>query len=160
MTGEAPRNYHLLAASIVIAAVVIGAGIFASYFGTATTVTLTATITTTATTTTSAVGTRFYEITFRQSDSCSAFFAPWSVTLGKETLAEPSNATLPTANDTIRFEQNQSVSTITFSVTNGVYEYKIQPSDFFFPPSGNVTVDDADVSLAVNAVADVCYGPA
>jgi len=49
------------------------------------------------TTTTSAGATRLYDVTFQQSGDCSppVYVAPWSVTLGNETSAEPSNATLP-----------------------------------------------------------------
>lgn len=48
------------------------------------------------------VETRLFEVTFHQCGACSplAFVAPWSVTLGSETVAEPSTATLPIQNGT------------------------------------------------------------
>ena len=112
------------------------------------------------TSTTSAPGgTRLYQVTFRQSGSCSppAYLAPWSVTLGNETIAEPSTATLPIQNGTYIAEPRyQNVSTIAFSVPDGVYQYRLAPFGAFSPDSGSVTVDGADVSMTVNGPILVC----
>src|SRR5208282_2925219 len=52
---------------------------------------------TTSTSTAAGTGTQLYDVTFQQLGDCSPAFyvAPWSVTLGSETIAQPSNATLP-----------------------------------------------------------------
>jgi hypothetical protein len=102
---------------------------------------------------TSSGGTQLYEVTFRQSGTCSppAYVAPWSVTLGNETVAEPSNATLPIQNGTfVTGPQYQNLSTIAFSVPDGVYQYRFAPYGAFGPNSGSVTVDGADVLIVAD----------
>jgi hypothetical protein len=109
--------------------------------------------------TTSAGGTRLYQVTFRQSGSCSplAYVAPWSVTLGNETIGEPSTATLPIQNGTYIAEPRyQNVSTITFSVPDGGYQYRLAPYGAFSPNAGNVTVEGADISVTVDGPILVC----
>lgn len=104
-------------------------------------------------TTSAAGGTQLYEVTFHQSGACSplAYVAPWSVTLGNETIAEPSAASLPIQNGTyFAGPQYQNLSTIAFSVPDGVYQYKLAPYGAFGPNSGGVTVDGADVSIPAN----------
>jgi hypothetical protein len=104
-------------------------------------------------TTFSAVETKLYDVTFHQSGACSplAYVAPWSVTLGNETIAEPSNATLPIQNGTFfAGPQYQNFSTIAFSVPDGVYQYRLAPYGAFGPNSGSVTVSGADVSIIAN----------
>ena len=96
---------------------------------------------------------RFYEVSFHQSGACSpsAYVAPWSVTLGNQTIAEPSGATLPIPNGTFSAgPANQNLSTIVFSVPNGVYGYRISPYGAFSPTSGTITVDGSDVSVEAN----------
>ena len=103
--------------------------------------------------TSSAGGTRLYDVTFHQSGACSplAYVAPWSVTLGNETIAEPSTATLPIQNGTFfAGPQYQNLSTIAFSVPDGVYQYRLAPYGAFGPNSGSVTVAGADVSIIAN----------
>lgn len=106
-----------------------------------------------STVTASASAVQLYDVTFRQSGACSplAYVAPWSVTLGNETIAEPSNATLPVQNGTYTAgPEYQNLSTIVFSVPNGVYQYKLAPFGAFGPNSGSVTVDGSDVTVVAN----------
>jgi len=97
---------------------------------------------------------QFYDVTFHQSGACSPpdYVAPWSVTLGSQTIAEPSSATLPIPNDAYSAgPANQNLSSIVFSVPNGVYQYRISPTAFL-STSGTITVNGSDVSV-------VAYGP-
>jgi hypothetical protein len=103
-------------------------------------------------TTSSGLEMRLYDVTFHQSGACSplAYVAPWSVTLGNETVAEPSNATLPIPGGPYAGgPENQNLSTIVFSVPDGVYQYALSPSGAFALPVGSVTVNGSDVSVEV-----------
>jgi hypothetical protein len=103
-------------------------------------------------TTPSAAETRLYDVTFHQSGACSplAYVAPWSVTLGSETIAEPSNTTLPIPGGSYSAgPENQNLSTIAFSVPDGVYQYSLSPSGAFALPVASVTVNGSDVSVEV-----------
>jgi len=110
-------------------------------------------------TTSSAAEARLYDVTFHQSGACSplAYVAPWSVTLGNETIAEPSNATLPISGGSYAAgPENQNLSTIAFSVPDGVYQYSLSPSGAFASPVGSVTVNGSDVSVEVNGPVVSC----
>ena len=110
-------------------------------------------------TTSAAGGTHLYEVTFHQSGACSplAYVAPWSVTLGNETIAEPSNATLPISEGSYAAgPEFQNLSTIAFSVPNGLYQYNLSPSGAFAQPTGSVMVDGSDVSIEVNGPVLTC----
>jgi hypothetical protein len=103
-------------------------------------------------TSTSTAGTQLYDVTFQQVGDCSPpeYVAPWSVTLGNETIAQPSNATLPATGG---FSTDPAFSTIVFSVPEGIYQYSISPTGEFSASSGVVTVDGLGVTVMV-------YGPA
>ena len=110
-------------------------------------------------TTSSDAEARLYDVTFHQSGACSplAYVAPWSVTLGNETIAEPSNATLPISGGSYAAgPENQNLSTIAFSVPDGVYQYSLSPSGAFASPVGSVTVNGSDVSVEVNGPVVSC----
>jgi hypothetical protein len=107
-------------------------------------------------TTSSAGATRLYDVTFLQEGDCSppVYVLPWSVTLGNETIAQPSNATLPIKSPPSTYgPANQSLTTIAFSVPDGVYQYTISPPGTFSSDSGSITVNGAGVLVMV-------YGPA
>ena len=109
----------------------------------------TTTVTVIGTATTPAGG-RLYEVTFRQSGACTptVYAAPWSVTLGPWTVAEPSNATLPIAtNSGSAGPSDVNYSSITFSVLNGQYQYSIAVGWSFGNPSGVITVNGGDVMV-------------
>jgi hypothetical protein len=104
-------------------------------------------------TTSSGAEARLYDVTFHQSGACSplTYVAPWSVTLGNETIAEPSNATLPIPGGPYAGgQEDQNLSTIVFSVPDGVYQYSLSPSEAFASPMGSVTVNGSDVSIKVD----------
>ncbi len=93
-----------------------------------------------------------YALAFTQQGACSAWGAPWAVTLnGHTTVVEPSNASLPLPNAEIRASPNyQGYSLILFHVSNGVYTYVVSPTDFF--SNGTVTINGGDKIVTV-------YGP-
>jgi hypothetical protein len=110
-------------------------------------------------TTSSAAETRFYDVTFHQSGACSplAYVAPWSVTLGNETIAEPSNTTLPIPGGSyVAGPENQNLSTIAFSLPDGVYQYSLSPSGAFPSPVGSVTVNGSDVIVELEGPLVTC----
>ncbi len=101
-------------------------------------------------TATAPAGSRLYEVTFKQSGDCTptVYAAPWSVTLGPWTVAEPSNATLPIAtNSGSAGPSDVNYSSITFSVPNGQYQYSIAVGWSFGNPSGVITVNGGDVMV-------------
>lgn len=110
-------------------------------------------------TTSAAGGTRLYDVTFQQAAYCSppVYAAPWAVTLGNETVAQPSNATLPmTSGSSILNQNDPSLSTIVFSVPDGTYRYTISPSGEFSSDSGSLTVNGTGVLVMVNGPAIGC----
>ncbi len=109
-------------------------------------------------TTSTAGGSQLYDVAFHQSGACSplAYVAPWSVTLGNETIAEPSNATTPISGGYVAGPEYQSLSTIVFSVPDGVYQYTLSPHGAFAQPAGSVTVNGSDVSVELSGPDVTC----
>ena len=102
---------------------------------------------------------QFYDVTFQQIGACSpaVYTAPWAVTLGDQTIAEPSNTTLPIpGGGYIAGPQFQSLSAIVFSVQNGVYQYTISPPGPFDRTSGSVTVNGTSVTVVVEGPVVSC----
>lgn len=131
----------------------IGAGIFASsYLGTSRTVTETTTITSAPA---SGSGTsQLYQVKFSEESNCfyGSWFTPWGVDLDGQTVVQPSNATLPLSFNGGPFTGDSNYSAIWFSLPNGTYSYTILPDDpLGSHQSGNVTVDDAGVTVQVYA---------
>ena len=110
-------------------------------------------------TTSSGAEARLYDVTFHQSGACSplAYVAPWSVTLGNETIEEPSNATLPIPGGSYAAgPENQNLSTIAFSVPDGVYQYSVSPAGAFASPVGSIAVNGSDISIEVSGPVVSC----
>lgn len=104
-------------------------------------------------------GTQLYGVAFTQAGDCSPkiYVAPWSVTLGNQTIAQPSNATLPISGGAFAASSGyESLSTIIFSVPNGVYSYTLSPPGAFSLDSGSVTVNRFSVSVTVNGPVVSC----
>ena len=153
---------------VVLIVVALFAGAAIGYFGGPTplrTVTTTsvstsiATVTTTSTPETLPSGARLYQVIFKQTGDCTptAYAAPWSVTLGSWTVAEPSNATLPI--DTRIGSASPSFaddSVIVFSVPNGEYNYSIAVGWSFGNPSGVIDVSGADVMVLLQGPFIAC----
>jgi hypothetical protein len=96
-----------------------------------------------------------FTITFQQAGTCNpTIYAPkWSVTLGNITKSAQTNNT---ASNT-EYAEPLPPPPIVFSVTNGVYQYSIGPSnDEFQPASGTVTVNGADVVVTVTGPVTSC----
>jgi hypothetical protein len=160
------RSYTRLAVAIIVAGVVIGAGIFASsYLGTATTVTRTSVETTTMFTTllistsTTSVQTatetsNVNELVFRQITPCPniGYFAPWSVTLsnGQSVTALNANFSQPYSGS----PNNPSI--ITFLIGNGNYSYSVTPPNRFTPGAGTVTVGNQEVVVNLGVFMASC----
>ena len=154
--------------AVVLIVIALFAGAAIGYFGSPTpvqTVTTTSVSTSTAiVTTTSAAetlppGARLYQVVFKQSGACTptVYAAPWSVTLGSWTVAEPSNATLPidtTVGSAGPSYANDSV--IVFSVPNGEYNYNIAVGWTFGNASGVVNVNGADVTVLLQGPGVSC----
>jgi hypothetical protein len=93
------------------------------------------------------VGSKVYKVTFVQPISCDTFWGvPWAVTIGNRTEAEPANATLPIGSGHSTTDENES--TIVFALSNGSYNYKVDPN-YMFPQSGTVRVNGSDVYVDV-----------
>jgi hypothetical protein len=103
---------------------------------------------------TPAPGSRLYEVAFKQTGACGpppVFAAPWSVTLGPWTVAEPANASLPivtTSGTAAPYYANYSE--IVFSAPSGTYQYRIAMGWSVGNPSGNVTVSGSDTTVSVD----------
>ncbi len=100
--------------------------------------------------TTSTISSGLNKIVFQESGACDppAYVAPWSVTLGEQTLAQPPNATLPIPNDSFSAAPNNSIySQMVFYVPNGTYHYSISPSSMLagFPSAGTISINSSEV---------------
>jgi hypothetical protein len=96
-----------------------------------------------------------FTVTFRQAGTCNPpIYAPrWSVALGNETKSAQTNDTSLNTS----YAEPVPPSPIVFSVTDGVYQYSIGPSnDEFQPASGTVTVSGADVVVVVTGPVTSC----
>jgi hypothetical protein len=158
MNSQPTPNFSRLAVAIVVAGVVIGAGIFASsYLGTSPTVTETMIQTTTVTSTFAATSgtSQLYQVEFLQESNCfyGSWFIPWAVVLDNQTVVvQPSNATLPLSYNGAPLTGDSNYSTIWFSLPNGTYSYTILPKDpLGSAQSGYVTVDGSEVAVQVYA---------
>ena len=174
MNGQPTQSFTRVAVAIVVAGVVIGAGIFASSAfsrpktTTATDVTTTVlstadctvsstvtmspcTITTTQTVTETS---NVYNLVFRQTTPCPniGYFAPWSVTLsnGQSVTAEDANSTQCCGGSTI----NPSI--IALLVPSGNYSYSTTPPNRFTPGTGTVTVDNQEVVVNLEVFMASC----
>jgi hypothetical protein len=165
MNAPPTRTYTRLAVAIIVAGVVIGAGIFASsYLGTATTVTRTSVETTTMFTTlliststtgvqtaneTSGVG----DLVFRQVTPCPniGYIAPWSVTLsdGQSVTAEGNSSQCCGGSPS-----NPSI--ITFLVLDGNYTYSVTAANRLTPSAGTVTVDSQEAVVSLDLFLSSC----
>ncbi len=142
MTTPPRRNYTRLAIAIVAASLIIGSITYLAIGPANETVT----ITSTASCDSSSI---LHCVVFQQLGACSnpEFWGePWSVTIGNQTIAEPSTATLPVQGTAGASNPND---TITFSVPNGTYSYTLGPGVYFEPSSGVVHVNGSDVKVVV-----------
>jgi len=148
MVAAQPRDFTRLAIAIVIASVVIGGSIVASsYLGTSHTVTETTTSILTRTGTS-----QLYQVEFLQESNCpyGSWLYPWGVTVGNQTIVQPSNATLPLSYNGSHLTGESNYSTIWFSLPNGTYSYTIIPNDpLGSHQSGDVTVDGSNLTILV-----------
>jgi hypothetical protein len=164
MNSQPPRNYARIAVALAMAAAIVAAAVFAtSAYDTShqnTTAVDTTTVFSVSTQTLEGVtvivtggatppaGNRLYDVIFKQSGACTptAYAAPWSVTLGPWTVAEPSNASLPIGSGEASPSYVNS-SVIAFAVPNGEYPYQLAVSWGFENPSGVISVNGADVMV-------------
>jgi hypothetical protein len=74
------------------------------------------------------------------------------VTVGNQTIVQPSNATLPLSYNGSHLTGESNYSAIRFSLPNGTYSYTIIPHDpLGSAQAGNVTVDGSNVVVQVYA---------
>ena len=85
-----------------------------------------------------------YALIFTQSGSCSptVWGTPWAVVLNSETTkVAPKNTPLPLMENTLEANQSdENFSVIGFVVPSGVYNYSLEPSDFYYG-AGTITVN-------------------
>jgi len=100
-----------------------------------------------------------YALVFIQSGSCSppVWGAPWAVVLNSQTTkVAPANTPLPLVENTLEANQSdENFSVIGFVVSNGIYTYSLQPTDFY-GGTGTVTIDGADAVVTVEGPAIAC----
>jgi len=102
---------------------------------------------------TSSVSSEEYNVTFQQvgAGACPFLGEPWAVTIGNTTEVRPVGTTLP-LNDggPVQGTNDTNISTISFSLPPGTYQYQVHPSfEFFTPSSGTLNVT-ATSSITVN----------
>ncbi|MGD0319308.1 MAG: hypothetical protein ABSB56_06415 [Nitrososphaerales archaeon] len=100
-----------------------------------------------------------YEVEFTQQGVCSpkVWAAPWAVVMDKQTIVQPSNATLPLSESSFQASPSfENYSAIWFSVPNGTYSYAILPQVALPQHSGSVTVDGKDTTVEVQGAAISC----
>ena len=91
-------------------------------------------------------------VTFIQQGACQPayYVAPWSVTLGNQTIVEPSNATLPIPNNQFQASTANIVyAQIVFFVPSGIYNYSMSPNLMVGHSSGTILVNGSDVTVQV-----------
>ena len=126
------------AAAVIIAALMISVSIFYVGLGGARTETVTTTV--------APSSIQLHKVTFNDTGLyCNgvSYVSPWAVTLGKITIAQPSNATLPLSGAYSESSAYYLISKIVFTVPNGSYNYTVIPSELM-PASGTVNVNGSD----------------
>ncbi len=91
-----------------------------------------------------------YELAFTQQGACSpaVYAAPWGVVLnGNSTVIEPAGQIIPTSGYVAQ-PSFKNYSVIEFAVTQGTYEYSIEPSGMA-QSGGNVTMSNSDMTVIV-----------
>jgi len=137
------RSYLVIAAAIVIAGVLISASLFVAIGEGTKTTTVTAVANGTS---------RLYQVEFLQESNCpyGSWLYPWGVTVGNQTITQPSNATLPLSYSGTHLTGESNYSAIWFSLPNGTYSYTVIPNDpLGSHQSGDVTVDGSNVMVQV-----------
>jgi hypothetical protein len=133
-----------IAASIVVTALIIGAGI--GYLGG-----LRGTTTTTPVTTSNS-SSRLYELIFNQTSPCSSqstYYAPWGVILDNATTITEPNLESPPGSFFYGWSPAfKNYSVIIFSVPNGRYSYAEWPNNVF-TQKGTVVVNGVDTVVHV-----------
>jgi hypothetical protein len=77
--------------------------------------------------------------------------------MDKQTIVQPSNATLPLSESSFQASPSfENYSAIWFSVPNGTYSYAILPQVALPQHSGSVTVDGKDTTVEVQGAAISC----
>ena len=141
-------------AVLLVVALFIGAG--AGFFiGSSSQHTATTTLVTTSRNT---IASGPYTLAFRQRGVCSPimWMLPWAITLDNTTeKVQPPTASIPPAY--YYGTNNESLSTIGFSVGNGTYQWKsFPPSGYGDPSSGNVTIAGSDAVIQVDGFPTGC----
>jgi hypothetical protein len=87
--------------------------------------------------------------------ACPFLGEPWAVTVGNTTKVQPAGTTLPLDDGGPLFgTYDTNISTISFSLPPGIYQYQIHPSfNFFAPNSGTL-----NVNATSNIVMQIAYG--
>ena len=144
---------------LIIAILVSGIGGYSLSPSKTTSITLpasTQTVTSRETITLTALNNSPYNITFQQI-SCNPtyYVAAWSVTLGNQTIYNPNNGASTSSNVTelSSFPSNSTISTITFTVPDGAYNYTVKPtSGFSSSTAGIVKVNGSSVVVQLDVI--------
>jgi hypothetical protein len=131
----------------------IGGGLLSMRTVTSTTTVLTTT-TQTSTSRMAPSSIQLHEVTFNESAGCDGAYAnKWSVTLGNITIKQPSNMTesLLESGDEIFGPEYVMISTIVFTVPDGIYNFTTYAPAMMFPYSGTVNVSGSDVIVQLEA---------
>ncbi len=138
--GVRPSSAALIVAALLVSASVLVA---ASPYGLGGERTTTKTETTASTVTASSI--QLHKVTFNETGlycgGSGAYANEWAVTMDKITLVQPSNATLPFHDERPDGPAYKAISTITFTVPDGVYYF----NDSFGGQGGPVNVNGSNV---------------
>jgi hypothetical protein len=145
LENQPTRSYTRLAIAIVVAALVIGAAIYASSY-------LGPTIPTSCDSSSTV-----HCVVFQQLGACFPTFwgVPWSVTIDNMTEVQPFGMPLPLQGSVLFGTSNQNHSVIVFSLPDGSYQYRVRP-DFFTPASGTVDVNGTDALVQIAYTGTSC----
>jgi len=97
-----------------------------------------------------------YNVTFQQVGvgACPFLGEPWAVTIGNTTKVQPTGTALPLNDEgPIQGTNNTNISTISFTLPSGSYQYQIHPSSEFFTPSSGIL----NVNATSNTVVKIEY---
>jgi hypothetical protein len=150
MNDQSKKSFRPLLATIIVAAVLVSAGLLVATFnalGSAKTVT----VTEPGSTTVASSSVTLHEVTFNETGSdCTAghvYDSEWYVTLANVTIVQPSNATLPFPNSGVGYYAGKfgMISKIIFTVPDGTYPYHASLGAL----NGTVTVNGSNVVVQV-----------
>jgi hypothetical protein len=149
-----------ISAAIIVAALIVTAGILiaVSPFGLVGERTVTSTVVTTTTSlmtitnlpSTATTTTQLHKVIFNESAVCDNDYPDrWAVTLADITISQPANVTFPFSKGAQFGSAGEAVSKIVFTMPDGTYNWNVSALTSLVPASGTIGVNGSDVEIQI-----------